>query len=290
MTVAADIPRTFVPPSTQGKSAIPTWVPPAPPTEDIDYAKLHTLDLALLDSDDPAVVDKLVATCKEAIRDDGFLYLTNYGVSLEQLHRQFSIAEWLHKTVSDEDKDKLHWDPQGGRYAGYKPPFGWRVSRKRASRANSQTVKGKPDGICQFNFYEEEYASLDKVPTCIHDYMDEVTAFTTFMTRSVNRRLEILLSRVLELPDDYLFDNIESKGGPINEGYLRHALFYPFKHQEKRGENLRMFGHTDFGTTTLLFSVPITCLQIWGRDQRWRYVKYSPGALVVNIGDTLERE
>lgn len=47
--------------------------------------------------------------------------------------------------------------------------------------------------------------------------------------------------------------------------------------------------HTDFGTTTLLFSVPITCLQIWGRDQVWRYVKYNPGSLVVNIGDTLER-
>jgi isopenicillin N synthase-like dioxygenase len=121
--------------------------------------------------------------------------------------------------------------------------------------------------------------------------MDEITAFTEYLTRSVNRRLLRLLSWVLEMPDEYLWDNIESHSGPVNEGYLRHALFHPFKHQEKgMGEGLKMFGHTDFGTTTLLFSVPVTCLQIWGRDDIWRYVEYSPGALVVNIGDTLERE
>lgn len=39
----------------------------------------------------------------------------------------------------------------------------------------------------------------------------------------------------------------------------------------------------------MLFSVPISSLQIWGRDEKWRYVKYNPGALVINIGETLER-
>jgi isopenicillin N synthase-like dioxygenase len=49
-----------------------------------------------------------------------------------------------------------------------------------------------------------------------------------------------------------------------------------------------MHGHTDFGLTTLLFSVPISCLQVWGRDEQWYYVPYKPGTLVINIGDTLE--
>ncbi len=61
-----------------------------------------------------------------------------------------------------------------------------------------------------------------------------------------------------------------------------------------------MHGHTDYGksfsesdselegTTTLLFSVPISSLQIWGNDDKWRYVGYSPGSLVVNLGETLE--
>lgn len=75
----------FNPPDHSQKPEIPSWVPPSKPTEDLDYAKLHTIELALVDSPDPAVRAKLIEVAKEAIRDDGFLYLTNYGVSLEQV-------------------------------------------------------------------------------------------------------------------------------------------------------------------------------------------------------------
>lgn len=75
----------FNPPSSRGKPEVPKWVPPPATRADLDYAKLHTINLSLLDSPDPQVVAQLVETTKEAIRDDGFLFLTNYGVSLEQV-------------------------------------------------------------------------------------------------------------------------------------------------------------------------------------------------------------
>lgn len=53
------------------------------------------------------------------------------------------------------------------------------------------------------------------------------------------------------------------------------------------GDLQKLHRHTDYGTTTFLFSVPVTALQIW-KDDKWRYVKYNPGALVVNLGETLE--
>ncbi|KAK6716775.1 hypothetical protein SNK04_007726 [Fusarium graminearum] len=119
--------------------------------------------------------------------------------------------------------------------------------------------------------------------------MDEIEAFANYLTKSVNRRLLTLFSRVLELPDDYLWENVQSHGSPTGEGYFRHALFRPVhKTTEEASKGLRMHGHTDFGLTTLLFSVPISCLQIWGQDEKWYYAPYKPGALVVNIGDTLE--
>jgi len=74
----------FQPPDFSHKAPVPQWTPPPKPTEDLDYAKLHTIDLALVDSPDDAVRSKLIQIAKEAIRDDGFLYLTNYGVSLDQ--------------------------------------------------------------------------------------------------------------------------------------------------------------------------------------------------------------
>lgn len=152
-----------------------------------------------------------------------------------------------------------------------------------------QRHRGPADGIEQFNWYSADWEDRNRVPTTLHPFIDEIEAFATYLTQSVNRRLLTLFSRVLELPDNYLWDNVQSHGGPTGEGYFRHALFRPVqKETQEASKGLRMHGHTDFGLTTLLFSVPISCLQIWGQDEKWYYVPYKPGALVINIGDTLE--
>ncbi|RXK41976.1 hypothetical protein M231_00697 [Tremella mesenterica] len=270
----------YVPPTpTEPQPHVPTWIPP-PPTDGkgIEFAQLHTIELNLLEDPDPAVVQKLVETAKIAIKEDGFLYLTNYGVSLEQLHRQFSIGQYTYDHITEEEKERLKWNPQGGSYAGYKAPFGWRRE------------KGAPDGIEQFNFYKQQFADLNLVPSCLHPLMEEIAAFVHYLTTSVNRRLLKLFSLVLELPPDWLYENIQSRGGIVADSYFRHALFRPLTEDIKSvgGGALRMNGHTDYGTTTLLFSVPVSSLQIWGRDNKWRYVGYNPGALVINIGETLE--
>ncbi|CAI7604167.1 unnamed protein product [Penicillium manginii] len=270
----------FNPPSANlpGKPAVAQWVPPPVTQEKENFATLQSIDLSLLDSEDSAVVDALIQQVKTAIRDDGFLFLENYGVSLEQLHRQFGIAQYMYDNITEEDKERLLFDPESGMWSGYKHPYGFKRQR------------GPADGIEQFNWYKRDWENIeDRVPTCLHPLMDEVEAFANYLTKSVNRRLLTLFSRVLELPDDYLWDNVQSHGCPTGEGYFRHALFRPVKKEtQEASKGLRMHGHTDFGLTTQLFSVPISCLQIWGRDEKWYYVPYKPGALVINIGDTLE--
>lgn len=267
----------FRPPvSNTLKPEIPKWTPPEPTKLNLDWADLHTIELALLHSPDPDVVAKLVATTKQAIKDDGFLFLTDYGVSLEDLHRQFDLAQFLHRNITEEEKKKYLWDPSTGVFAGFKPGTGW----KREA--------GKHDGIEQFNFYSPELEDLNKVPKCIRPFMDEITAFCEYMEQSVTRRLLRLLSLVLELPDNWLWNNIQSHGGVVGEGYFRHALFYPLGEHQPSTQGVRMYGHADYGTTTLLFSVPIIALQILGNDNKWRYVNYKPGALVINLGQSLE--
>ncbi|KAH8910384.1 Clavaminate synthase-like protein [Coniochaeta sp. PMI_546] len=270
----------FNPPAADlpGKPFVPEWRIPPVTKETHNFAKLKSIDLSLLDSEDPAVVDHLIQQVKTAIRDDGFLFLENYGISLEQLHRQFAIAQYLYDNISEEDKQRLLFHPEKGVWSGYKHPYGFKRERSI------------PDGIEQFNWYKPDWEDPEnRVPKCILPFMDEIEAFCNYLTKSVNRRLLTLFSRVLELPDDYLWENVQSHGSPTGEGYFRHALFRPVeKRTEEASKGLRMHGHTDFGLTTLLFSVPISCLQIWGRDEQWYYVPYKPGALVINIGDTLE--
>ncbi|KAL4798595.1 hypothetical protein BDV19DRAFT_396511 [Aspergillus venezuelensis] len=264
-------------PTLHGKPFVPEWNAPPVTKQTEGFATLKSIDLSLLDSEDPAVVENLIQQVKVAIRDDGFLFLENYGISIEQLHRQFALAQYLYNNISEEDKERLLFDPDTGRWSGYKHPFGFKRHR------------GPADGIEQFNWYNREWNDQSRIPTCLHPFMDEIEAFCNYLTKSVNRRLLTLFSRVLELPDDYLWNNLQSHGSPTGEGYFRHALFRPVKKEtSEASKGLRMHGHTDFGLTTLLFSVPISCLQIWGRDEKWYYVPYRPGALVVNIGDTLE--
>lgn len=77
----------FKPPPADlpGKPSVRPWIPPPVTQEKENFAELSSIDLSLLDSDDPAVVNALVQKVKSAIRDDGFLFLENYGISLEQV-------------------------------------------------------------------------------------------------------------------------------------------------------------------------------------------------------------
>lgn len=80
----------FNPPSAElpGKPYVAPWIPPPVTKEVHDFAELTSIDLSLFDSDDPAVVDGLVQQVKRAIREDGFLFLENYGISLEQVQME----------------------------------------------------------------------------------------------------------------------------------------------------------------------------------------------------------
>ncbi|WVW84358.1 hypothetical protein I302_106392 [Kwoniella bestiolae CBS 10118] len=266
-------------PNAPGKPHVPDWFPPPATKADLDFAKLRTIDLSIMDSGDETAIKELVAMTKQAILEDGFLFIERYGVSLEQLHRQFSLAQYCLYNISEEDQQRLLFNPDvSGKWAGYKHPWGFKREKKVY------------DGITQFNWYSEQWNDCDKIPKVILPFMDEIVAFNEFLEQSVNRRILALFSKVLELPDDYLWDNVQShEGSPTGEGYYRHALFKPFSQEaEKLSKGLRFHGHCDYGTTTLLFSVPVTQLQIWGNDEQWRYVPYKPGSIVINIGETLE--
>lgn len=139
----------FNPPAADlpGKPFVPDWIPPPVTKVKENFAELSSIDLSLLDSEDPAVVDGLVKQVKHAIREDGFLFLENYGISLEQvskhffhtnlkdvtdcdlqLHRQFALAQYLYNNISDEDKERLLFNPETGVWSGYKHPYGFKVN------------------------------------------------------------------------------------------------------------------------------------------------------------------
>ena len=75
----------FNPPSADlpGKPAVEAWTPPPTSKLDIDWAKLRTIELSLLDSPNPKVVRELVGSCKKKKKDASSIYLN----SLDHEHR-----------------------------------------------------------------------------------------------------------------------------------------------------------------------------------------------------------
>lgn len=44
------------------------------------------------------------------------------------------------------------------------------------------------DGIKHFNFYRPEFADINRTPTCIHPFFDEITAFCEVSTCTRSHR------------------------------------------------------------------------------------------------------
>lgn len=59
------------------------------------------------------------------------------------------------------------------------------------------------------------------------------------------------------------------------------------KEEDDRVENTWARGHTDFGSLTLLYNQVVSGLQIRLSNGEWKYVPSVPGAIICNIGDTL---
>ncbi|KAK4686180.1 hypothetical protein P7C73_g3952, partial [Tremellales sp. Uapishka_1] len=269
---------------------IPTYVPTKPTSLDIKWADLTEIDLSKLHSSDPAVVDELVRTTARAIREDGFLYVTNYGMSLEQastieLSTAASAYIAVRSTVNSPSANTASTTSPKKRRRDCSGILIWVIIK-----AISPVLRGEAtvDDIEHMNYYAPQLKDLDLVPKCMHPYMDELRSFIQFASDSVNRRLMTLLSKILELPDEYLYENVQSKGDILGEGYLRHALYHAQPPEKGVGNGVRLYGHTDYGTTTMLWSVPVSALMVLSRDNDWRYVKYNPGALLVNLGEVLE--
>jgi hypothetical protein len=81
-----------------------------------------------------------------------------------------------------------------------------------------------------------------------------------------------------------LSENPEKNGLDL----LRYAMYHtPPKNDDSTLGGVRLQGHTDFNSVSILWSQPITSLEVLMPDDQWRLVKHRPNALVINIGDAL---
>ncbi|KAE9370530.1 Clavaminate synthase-like protein [Stipitochalara longipes BDJ] len=214
----------------------------------VNWVDLAIIDLSLFDT--PGGKQRLAAQLYDALKNIGFIYVINFGLSQKEIDEQYDIAKGLFDMPLRE-KEKFRADLEKGEYFGYKP-FGLR-----------EVKPGVPENTEVYN-----------IPS--------VSQQTGVPTRHTHIRVQVvaklfkLFAIALELPEEYFLDF--HRNDEVNSSYMPKCGL----------DNIWLKGHTDFGSLTLLFRQPIAALEVRTPSGEWKHVKPYQDSLTVNVADTLQ--
>ncbi|KAJ3783346.1 Clavaminate synthase-like protein [Lentinula aff. detonsa] len=194
-----------------------------------------------------------------------FFYLIGLGYSKEQMERMFDIADVPFSQVGDQEKEKyLASMKQAGSFQGYKLRQFWHIDN------------GVLDQVETYNIHRD--VNRRAHPEALRPLLPEIDQFARHM--NVLSPILKLMALGLELPEETLLDMHRWDGD--SETYLFYMRYHP------RKNNVWLKGHNDIGTITLLYSQPVSALQILARDGTWKWIKHIENAIVVNSGDAMD--
>ncbi|CAG1988132.1 unnamed protein product [Fusarium graminearum] len=239
----------------------------------LDWADLPTIDLSLYGTESGNA--ELAQTLIEAIRTKGFFYVTNYGISQEEVDTQFSLGQQFYE-LPLEEKVKYQPDLDAGDYNGYRPA---------GRRVLSGGIKDKTE---VWNMATNDGHITQPLPELLQKNKTLIENFSKDLHDKVLDPLLHLIAIALELPADFFTKlhqwNIHDES---HLRYMKYSKFSP-EEREKLSDGLWSLGHTDLGTITLLFRQPVAALQI--KDHKtgeWKWAKPLDGSLTVNTCDAL---
>jgi isopenicillin N synthase-like dioxygenase len=244
-----------------------------PTKEKLDFADLEVLDFSLYD-DGPTSRKILADQVHQAMSTHGFFVILNHGISEEVITRQVNIGHTILSRTPQEEKNRLKADILGkGEYPGFKPRGHWKVDG------------GAPDRIENFNINRN--MSLHQQPAALEPYREEIQAVVDKIHKDILYKIWTLFGMALELNDEEFFVKAHSYE-KHDESWARWMEYY-HDPDEENGKSLWLQGHQDLTSLSLLFSQPMSNLQVrdYADSSQWKYVRYIPGAIIVNAGEIL---
>ena len=225
--------------------------------EPLDFVKLHTIDLSRYD-DGKDGKKYLAEQVREAMTTQGFFTLINHGLSEDEITRQVDIGHTVLKRTSQEEKIQLRAPIRDqGNYFGFKPRGVWK------------TIGDAVDKIEQFNVYRD--LDQNKQPKAFEPYRPEVQRFIDFTHKEILFKLLRLFTIALEMEDEDFFVKLHDYDVK-DLSWFRYMEYYD-KHVRKdpNEKTLWLQGHRDLTCLTILFSQPMTSLQVrdYNDDSQW---------------------
>ncbi len=211
----------------------------------------------------------------DSFRRWGFAVIADHGLDPVMLDTALDRAKAFF-ALPEAEKRRWHV-PGGAGQRGY-TPFGVETAKGAAHHdlkefwhVGRDLPEGHPYRRCMpDNLWPETPEGFAPAVQALYAAMDDLGV-----------RLLRAVARALDLPDGF-FDAKVALGNSV----LR-LLHYP--PVEGESPHVRAGAHEDINVITLLLGAEEAGLQIRGRDGRWLAVNPPPGAVVVNIGDMLQR-
>ena len=220
--------------------------------------------------------EEFVRDLGAAYREHGFVIIADHGIPQALIDRFLGMFKTFFARP-EADKKRFH-PPGGGGARGY-TPFGIETAKgskhfdlKEFWHVGRELPVGHP-----YRRYMADNVWIDDLPgfrdTCVE-------MFESFDL--TGRRLLTAIARVLELPADFFEDKVQ-----LGNSVLR-VIHYP-PMPPNPTESVRAGAHEDINVITLLLGAEEPGLQVLTRRGEWLSVNPSPGSMVVNVGDMLQR-
>lgn len=235
-------------------------------------AYVPTLDIRRYDSDR----DNFVRELGQAYEQFGFCGISGHGLSQELLDGAYDVFQRFFALPADV-KQRYHV-PGGGGARGYTPfkvetakdsqhpdlkEF-WHIGREIAR--DSRHAEVMPP-----NLWPEEVEGFREYGYGLYQALDQLGV-----------RVLRALALYIDLPENWFDDKID-QGNSI----LRPIHYPPIETEDV--PNVRAGAHEDINFITLLIGASAAGLELLGKDGKWLPVTTQGDAIVVNIGDMLQR-
>ncbi|ONK73542.1 uncharacterized protein A4U43_C04F32710, partial [Asparagus officinalis] len=237
-----------------------------------------SLPLIDLSSPDRASTAKSI---REACLEHGFFYLINHGIEKETLDRVFAESKKFFSLPLDE-KMKLEHSKD---HTGYTPMCSETLDPSTEFKGDlKEGFYIGPIASSNSSVDINQWPSEEKLP-CWRATMEMYHG----KALAVDKVLVSLIALALNL-DEQFFEKLGAMNNPM--AFIR-LLHYPGELTDADVGKYGASAHSDYGMLTLLATDGVPGLQICREKDRepqlWEDVHHVDGALIVNVGDMLER-
>ncbi|XP_038985252.1 2-oxoglutarate-dependent dioxygenase citB isoform X3 [Phoenix dactylifera] len=247
-------------------------------------SKTATLNhISLADPD----IEKSVSLLKQACVDSGFFYVIDHGISLEFMDEVFAQSKKFFDLPIDEKMKLL----RNEKHRGYTPILDETLDPDNQVKGDHKegyyigVEVPEDDPQAEKPFYGPNlWPSADLLPGW-RETMEQYQREALRVTKAVAK----IIALALDLDADF-FDKREMLGEPI--AVLR-LIYYEGNISNPAKGIYGAGAHSDYGLLTLLATDDVVGLQVCkdkdAQPQIWEFVAPLRGALIVNLGDMLER-